>query len=375
MRTLTCLSGNAARFALGLAVLAGCGTLARADAILTAIDAASNGLLTQQSAGGMWSGVGATGYNGTILSGLVNAYNNTGTASYSTAAQNGATALINAVNANGGSYLGDEAYALTQAANLPGNPNSAAERTAVYNFFNATVPANYVNANGYINALVAHYGTDKTQATIYLSYFTLAAYAVNAPNKADFRTGLISTLGKVADFRSDNSDYQAYPTGALGAAVWALAQTGNGLDSTPLTGPTAPAQDVFGTHTLSQLPGMLDARLVPASHTFDWLLTDPTHTYVGYTEDTAFGILGLSAADAAAHATTYAADVAAARLALTAAVNTATGATYDNVLSPASHYGVYAGRTLEALAVPEPVTAGLLALGGLGLLVRRRKTK
>jgi len=116
---------------------------------------------------------------------------------------------------------------------------------------------------------------------------------------------------------------------------------------------------------LADLPGMLDARLDPATHTFDYLLTD--NSLVGYTEDTAFGILGLSAADAAAHTGTYEADVAAARLALAAAVDTAAGAnygdTYDNALSPSFATDAYAGRALEALQTPEPATVALLALG------------
>ncbi len=372
------LRENSARILAGAILLAAGTAAARADAVAIAINAASNSLVTQQS-GGMWSGYGATDYNGTILAGLVNAYNCTGVVTYRNAAQTGASALITQVNtSHSGIYLGDEAYALSQVASLQLTPGNNTYHNAANTFFASTIPNGYGNTSAYINSLTSQYGTDKTQPAIYLSYLTVAAYTIDAQNNSTtaygpaFRSALISTLGKVADTGSDGS-YQSYPTAALGAAVWALAQTGTGLDNTTITGPSS-GQNIFGGHKLADLPAMLHSRLDPATHTFQYMLTD--NTYKGYTEDTAFGILGLDAYDKSAHSTLYVSDITSARLALTAAVNTGTGDTYDNAISPSFAADVYAGRTLQALQTPEPGTlaTGLAAACGLLLRGGRRGT-
>src|SRR6185436_14012582 len=112
------------------------------------------------------------------------------------------------------------------------------------------------------------------------------------------------TLGKVADLNSSGGA-QVVPTGALGAAVWALAQTGAGLDHTAITGPTS-GQNVLGGHYLDELDDILAARLDPTTHAFDYNLASVS-PYDGATDADALAILGLAAADQADPSHPYAA--------------------------------------------------------------------
>lgn len=388
-------SKRAVALLVAAVAMAGISQWGRADAISDAINAASAKLVSLQvvpanPSTSAWEGSYYTGFNGNIIAGLTSAYQANGVQANITAAKNGADALIANVNYLGVNYAANEIYGLTRVSDLQVNPNSNPYHDAAYNFF-ATNP---VGSN--VNTVVAHlesgysamlagsgYSTlDKTLTTVSLAQYTVAAYAVGAPNQAAYRSALIAELGLVADGDSAGSTAPQYcPTQALGAAVWALAKTGNGLDATVITGPTGltdPLQNAFGGKTLAQLPAILEGRLDPTTHTFFTFLT--TSGFYAYTEDTAFGILGLDAADFAGHTSTYAADLAAARLALSASVDPVTGETIDNSAPGWGYYtgGEYAGMALQALSaspVPEPASLSVLALGALGLLTRRRKAR
>ncbi|MFC1653068.1 hypothetical protein ACFL3F_05045, partial [Planctomycetota bacterium] len=69
--------------------------------------------------------------------------------------------------------------------------------------------------------------TDPSIATFSLAHHTIAAYQVDAHDKTMFRQSLIRSLSRVDD------NTAGFPVLALGAAIWALAQTGP-LDSTPV---------------------------------------------------------------------------------------------------------------------------------------------
>ena len=377
---------RAGALVVAVAVVAAGAGMVRGDAISDAINAASAKLVSQQvlpadANSSAWEGPGYGGFNGNIIAGLTSAYQVNGVVVNKTAAENGATALIAYVNqAWAGKYATNEIYGLTQISTLQANPNSNPYHDAAYNYFANTIGS---DVSGFVTTLDS-LSLDKASATIDLARLTTAAYAVNAPNKAELRTSLISMVGLVADYDSTASYVQSYPTRALGAAVWALAKTGKGLDNTVITGPTGVTdpyhQNTFGGKMLSELPAMLSARIESTTHTFFAYLTSDYDSYHAYTEDTAFGILGLDAADFAGHTSTYAADIAAARLALTASVNSS-GETCDNpilALSDGSSGGEYAGMALQALSAsptPEPASVSLLALGAVGLLTRRRRAR
>jgi hypothetical protein len=402
MRSQCRLSKRAAVIVAAAVVMAGLSQAGRADAITDAINAASARLVGGQvvpAATTTWEGPMYTGYNGTIIAGLTSAYRANGVVANKLAAEAGGTALIADAWANAGgnlnavSYASNEVYGLTQVAALQSIPSSSTYYSAARDFFTighgSDVNAVVTALNTGNSAMLGAYGyspLDKTLTTVNLAQYTAAAYAVNAPNKAAYRSSLITMLGQVADLDSVGSQNPQYcPTQALGAAVWALAKTGNGLDSTVITGPTGltdPLQNSFGGKMLSELPGMLDARLDSVSHTFFVYLNFAD--YYAYTEDVAFGILGLDAADFAGHTSTYAGDIAAARLALSGAVDlssgSSSGTTYDSCFPMPESYsgGEYAGMALQALAaspVPEPASVSLLALGAAGLLTRRRRSR
>jgi hypothetical protein len=368
---------------LGMCVAGACSLSARADVITDAINADATALVTSQTGGGGWTGSWSIGYFGSTVDGLVDAYTATGNASYKTAAINGSDAIRANATSNGGSILGDEAYALARTSSLSGNANATLQYNAVNNFFSSYVPTHYTDAAGLSTALQTSYGADKSQLTIYMSYYTMAAYQLGRTDASQYRAALIDLLNKVTDWTDTGN--QSFPVGALGAATWALAQTGSGLDGTVLTG-SDNAYNVFGGHTLADLPGMLDARINATSGTMAYLLTDDY--YHGFTDDTALGIMGLAAADAAAGTSTYAADIHSMRVALASTVNLGTGNTSNFVagttasgLSGSMTGKYFSARALEGLStpgveiqpVPEPASLGLLGATALLLVSRRRK--
>jgi hypothetical protein len=111
------------------------------------------------------------------------------------------------------------------------------------------------------------------------------------------------------------------------------------------------------------------------THTFYTFLNNyqPSTDPLGYTDDTAMGILGLQAADVAANNSAHAAEIQAAKLSLSGAVDINTGITYDHVSDRSYPGAVFAGDALLALTAPEPASIGLLVVGAAGLLMRRRK--
>jgi hypothetical protein len=322
----------------------------------TSTDAA-NKLIVNQAGNGSWSG--ETQFSGPIVAGLTDAYNYFGVTNYKTAAQSGANYILT----NGPNYLGDETFALTRVSSFQPNPNANTYRTAVVNYYNSTIPATVGGTDAYLNNFVNHYTTvfgEESQAVIYLSYHTLAAYAVNATEKIKWRNKLVDTLGMI-----DDGDY--YPVGSLGAAMWALAATDNGLSAgTTLVGPST----TLNGKTLSQLPAYLTQHIAPTNafyYRFDHSGGN------GFTEDTAYDIMGLQAAYLSDPTVfNYSGDIANARNALLGSIGN-DGTAYLDIFQSAPAYNVYGGRFLQA-ELPEP-SAGLLvgAFGAILLKGRRRK--
>jgi len=331
----------------------------QAGVVGDAIERAGDRLVAQQAGNGSWAG--ETGFTGSIVAGLVNAYSITGDASYKTAAESGGTWILNNSSPN---FYGDEAYALTGLSSLAADPGSNAWRTAASGYY-AWVQGRPGGTAGYISAFSA---TNPSNAVFYLSPHAVAANYVSADDKALWHQGVIDFLATVDDSTAD------YPVMALGAATWALAQSG-AMDGT-LVDPSAPSGSTWDGVTLADLPGMLAGHQVASGDnagSFFWRFDhaapsggDPS----GFTEDTVFGTLGLIAADDADPSLGYDDEILAARTVLAGGVAT-DGKVYEHIWSGGMNYHTYAGETLEAL--PEPATLGLLAAGGLVGLMRRRR--
>ena len=314
--------------------------------------------MAQQAGDGSWTG--EIDFTGSIAAGLVNAYGVTGDASYKTAAESGGSWILTNSSPN---FYGDEAYALTGLSSLAADPNSNAWRTAVDGFYEAIRTGSGTGA--YIAAFAA---ADPSTATFYLANHAVAAYYVDATDKMVWRSGLVDYLATVAD------DTATYPVMALGAAVWGLAQTG-AMDST-LVDPSAPSGALWDGVELTDLPGLLAGHQVASGDnagSFYWRFDhtapsggDPS----GFTEDTVFGVLGLIAANDADPGLAYDDEILAARTVLAGGV-AGDGKVYEHIWSGGANYHTYAGETLQAL--PEPATLGVLAVGGLLALARRRR--
>jgi hypothetical protein len=336
---------------------------ARGTVVDTAAANAAGRLVTLQQPNGSWpQDPNFADNQGPLLTGMMQSYTYSNNPSYLSKAQNSGTFIINnapsfASPPASPNFLGDETYGLARLAAV--NPTYLAP---VVQYYNTSVPAQSGGTAGYADRLVNHYTTifnDESQAAIYLAYHTNAAYAVGATDRGIWRQKLIDTLGKV-------DDADVYPVGALGAGVWALAQTGNGLDGTTISGTST----VLNGKTLSQLPAFLVSQIVPSGGNANTFFFDFGHTQSGFTEDTAFGLLGLEAANAANPGLGLGATILNSETALTNAVD-ANGVTYVDVSKNAPAYNVYAGRFLQA--VPEPTSAGAILICVLGLVGRRGK--
>jgi hypothetical protein len=265
-----------------------------------------------------------------------------GNPNWATAAAAGGNYIINSIGPN---YYGNSTYALTRLSDISANPSNNVWRTAASGFY-AAVKSSGGGTAGYI---AGYSSADPSIATYYLAHHTLAAYYVNADDEAMWRNGLISFLGTVSDSTA------AYPVMALGAATWALAQTGP-LDGTVIsTDPTS----YFYNVTLAQLPGLLQgdqvsSGLYAGSFYWGYAHTAPLGGYVaGYTEDTVFGALGLEAIGQLG-AFSAAQDVLGSGV-------LSNGLVYEHIWAGTAAYNVFAGETLQV--IPEPIPEPNTVLG------------
>jgi hypothetical protein len=349
-----------------IAVVALTATLGRgAITIDDAIVLGSDRLVATQAGNGAWPG--AQSFTGPIIAGLASAYGIEGANEYKTAAEDGGTYILNTA---GGNFLGDEAYGLATLSEISADPSSNAWRTAVGNFYTA-VKNSGGGTLGYINALRSGYAED-SQPLLYLAHHALAASYANAVDKSVWRQGVINTL-------ADVDDNDGVPVMSLGAAVWALALTGD-LDGAAITND---AGSYWYGMTLADLPAELASHQVPSGDTygnsFYWRFDhtnggDPGSYAAGYTEDTVFGTMGLIGAGSTA-SWNYDSEIQRAREVLAFGVDDTLGSAGSVYLHSweggGSHYA-YIGETLQAL--PEPTALFMLGLGGMMLRVQRRRT-
>ena len=236
-----------------------------------------------------------TDFLGTIVAGMVDAYEVTGESTYQASAQLGGNYILSV--AQYGLYP-DEALALTRLSDIEDDPLSNTWRSVVSIFY---FEIKFGFEDGTYGYITLYSGRDPSETVITLANYTIAAYYVNAKEAGIWRQGLIAWLSLV-------DDYSAFPVSALGAATWALAKT-DSLDET-LIDPFGIGAPYWNNKKLKDLPSLLLSHQVPEGKlnagSFYWRFDhgdgDSGETQIsGYTEDTIFATHGLIATYNANH--------------------------------------------------------------------------
>ena len=321
---------------------------AQATTLEDTITLAADGLVDDQEVGGYWQG--ESDYTGSIVLGLISAYEVTGKDEYKTAAELGGDYIFYARNGN---YYGDDAYALARLSEISDNPENNLWRAELNAFYNLTVKEGEGGTDGYLEDYVA---TKPSNAVFYLAHHVQAAYYVKAQDKLKWRNALIYYLSEVSDDVATAGPVLGFPVMAVGAATCALASTGP-LDATAIR--TSPGGQPYWTgKTLADLSGILLDRQVPEGEdyagSFYWLLGPSAETPdSGFTEDAVFAILGLIAASKVETSENYDAEILAAREILPIGVYTS-GAVHGHIWLGGDRYHTFAGEMLQALCALAP---------------------
>ncbi len=281
------------------------------------------------------------GYTGSIVAGLVGAYEGEGDVSWKLAAEMGGDYILSSA---GGNFFGDEAFALSRLSEISDDPSNNIWRTVLTDFY-----FDIVLGEGGTEDYIANFDlTEPSTAVFYIANHVAAAYYVNAGDKQIWRQALIDYLAKV----DDDSSY--FPVLALGVATWALAPTGS-LDST-LIDPSGVGAAYWSGKRLEDLPGLLMSHQAPAGEpytgSFYWRFdhnTDGSDAEAsGYTEDAIFGSLGLIAASEADPSLDIDASIHTAREALLEGVDS-DGTVSEHLSGLGESYYAYAGEMLQVL--------------------------
>lgn len=264
--------------------------VAPASEVGATIDRVAGRLRQEQSTTDPSAGNWEIGFNGSIVAGMVSAYEYTGNRAYAVAAELGGDYLL-ADAASG--LFGDDAYALMRLSQRAEDPEANPWRTVLVSFYERVR-----NGDGGTAGYVDSYRTiDPSTAVFYLAHHVVAAHYVDAADEDLWRSMLITCLAEVNDAEAE------YPVMAMGVATWALAQT-SPLDGTLVAGA---GNTVWSGTTLADLPAMLMSHQAPEgtdnAGTFYWRFDhrDDGAGFAagGYTEDTVFAVLGLLAASRA----------------------------------------------------------------------------
>jgi hypothetical protein len=303
-----------------------------------AIDKIANKLDIEQIKNGLskgsWPGEG--NLTGSILAGMVGAYKLRCNSDYKRSAEWGGDYIIWAAQGN---FYGDEIYALTRLSHISPDPDNNPWRTIVTDFYD-NVRKSVGGTEDYISAFNS---IEPSTAVFYLANHVVSAYYVNAKDKKLWRQGLIDSLSRV-----DDSCY--YPVMALGAATWALAQTGP-LDNTDIhsSGEGAPYWEF---KRLADLPNLLLSHQVqdgqPGAGGFYWQFWHMEGSPNGYTEDAIFATRGLVAAYYANPDPNLESAILRAHEALLGGINSE-GEVWERLSHEGSIYYAYSGEMLQVL--------------------------
>jgi len=241
-----------------------------------------------------------TAFTGTMAAGLAWAYQRTCEPMYLQAAER-AAGFISRVS---GIYYGygDDAWAMLLLS------EASADRWD--NPYRANLAAFYEGVRemeGGTAGFIASYGTgtEPSTAVLYLAMHCVASDYVGATDAEMFRAAVRDFLAGVDDATA------SWPVLALGAATWALAETGP-LDG-GLVDPSGTGRPMWNLVRLEDLPGMLlghqvveglegaDGADAAIAGAFYWRFDhtdggDGEGVVAGFTEDTVFGAMGLAAA-------------------------------------------------------------------------------
>jgi len=320
-----------------------------------AIEALANRLEHEQikygASGGSWPG--EADFTGSIVAGMVTAYNCTCNNTYKSAAELSGDYIVRTA---GGNFYGDEAFALTRLSQIASDPCDNLWRSVVVDFYAK------VKHQAGTEVYTSQFGAaDSSTAVFYLANHVVAAYYVNAKDKKIWRSALINFLAQVDD------DSSNFPVTSLGVATWALATIGPLNDT--LIDPSTTGVAYWSGKKLADLPALLLSHQVPDGElyagSFYWRfdhgnggLGGPVG---GYTEDAIFATLGLISASRAHPALDLEAAILAARQALLGDVDNA-GTVHQHLWLPSLAYCVYAGERLQVLG--ELIISGDLDLDG-----------
>jgi len=254
------------------------------DALVSVADRLVSTQTKTGAARGSWPQ--ATDFTGTILIGMVGAYEDTCDGDYVTVLTRAGDYIL---RIGQGLYYGEEAWGLVRL----GDTVDASYRTAVVNFFH---DVKYVNTGGTAGFISLWNSSTPSAAVIDFAHYAVAAYAVDAEDKALWRQAILTHLRRMSD------DTEDYPVLTLAVATWGLTLTGP-MDGT-LVKPGTTGQALWNSVTLADLPAMVADHQVPAGGQFDgsfyWRLDKTDGGYgvswpAGYTEETVFGTLALMA--------------------------------------------------------------------------------
>lgn len=275
-------------------------------------------------------------YTGSIIAGMAAAYQRTCDERYRTSAERGGGYIQGLLYSVG--LSGDEAFALSWLSEIADDPTNNTWRDTLIEFY--SMVESYPTSD-YIAWFET--GAEDSSAVFYLSHLLIAAYYVDATDKVLFRDSLPGFLAQV-------DDGSAYPVMALGAATWALAQTGP-LDSTPVdSGGGKPNWDLV---TLADLPGLVSSHQVSElddpnwAGSFYWEFSNIWENR-GFTEPTIYSALALIAAQKADPGINYDTQILAAKHALFNGIEP-DGIVYEHIWGDSSDDYLYAGEMLTGL--------------------------
>ena len=296
-------------------------------------EAIADRLVAEQDPNGSW--LEEADFTGSIVAGMVSAYEVVGKAEYMAAAELGGNFILNVAEGN---FYGDEAYALARLSEITEDTTYA---DAVRDFYDGLDVYAYIA--GFQEA-------DRSNAVFYVAHHTVAAHMVDANDAGIWRQALIQYLSQI------DNDVAYYPVMSLGVATWALAQTWP-LDDTKIDPFGLIGEEYWQGVALSDLPDILVSHLVliPSEgnagtfyHRFDHTPAGEGFEASGYTEDTIFGLLGLMAADNADAELDFSVETLGAKEMLCQPV-TSDGIVYEHIWLGGASYYTYGGEVLEAI--------------------------